>query len=123
MYGIVKLVHLATVAASFALFFVRGLWMIRASAMLSRRWVRIAPHVNDTVLLVSGIALALLLRVSPGEAPWLAAKLVALVVYIGMGMLALRPGRARRLRVVAWLAALLVFGYIVAVAVTRSPSL
>ena len=55
--------------------------------------------------------------------PWLAAKLVALLAYIGLGALALRPGRSKGARAAAWLAALAVFAYIAAVAVTRSPTL
>jgi uncharacterized membrane protein SirB2 len=85
--------------------------------------VRVLPHVNDTVLLAAGVWLAFMLREAPGASSWLTAKLAALVVYIALGMLALRPGRTKGLRVAAWLAALAVFGYIVAVAVTRSPTL
>ena len=118
-YAVLKLVHVAAVALSFALFFLRGVWMMLDSGALNRRWVRILPHVNDTVLLAAGVWLAFELRASPGT-PWLAAKLVALPVYIGLGALALRPGRSKRSRVAAWLAALAVFAYIVAVAVSRN---
>jgi uncharacterized membrane protein SirB2 len=119
----IKLVHLAAVAISFSLFFLRGVWMMLDSAQLSRRWARIVPHVNDTVLLAAGIWLAFMLREAPGASSWLTAKIVALPVYIALGIVALRPGRSKRLRVGAWLAALAVFGYIVGVALTRSPSL
>jgi uncharacterized membrane protein SirB2 len=85
--------------------------------------VRIVPHVNDTVLLAAGVWLAVALRQAPGTSPWLTAKLAALVVYIVLGTLALRPGRPKGVRVAAWLAALAVFGYMVAVATTRSPTL
>jgi len=120
-YAVLKIIHLAAVAASFALFFLRGLWMMLDSPQLQRRWVRIVPHVNDTVLLAAGVWLAFALRLAPGESAWLVAKLVALIVYIGLGMLALRPGRSKPRRAAAWLAALVIFGYIVAVAVPRSP--
>ena len=119
-YVAVKYVHVAAVAASFGLFFLRGAWMMLDSARLGRRWVRIVPHVNDTLLLAAGIWLAFELRLSPAATPWLAAKLVALPVYVGLGALALRPGRPKQVRVAAWMAALAVFGYIAAVAVTRS---
>jgi uncharacterized membrane protein SirB2 len=118
-----KHIHLATVAVSSALFLLRGVWMVFDSERLNRPWVRVLPHVNDTVLLAAGVWLAFMLRETPGASPWLTAKLLALPVYIGLGVLALRPGRSKRVRVAAWLAALAVFGYIVAVALTRSPSL
>lgn len=120
-YLLLKQVHVACAVLSYAGFFVRGVWMMRGSAMLERRWVRIVPHVNDTVLLASAIAIAAMSRQYPFVQGWLTAKLLALVLYIGLGMLALRPGRPRLLRIGAWLAALMVFLYIVWVALTRSP--
>lgn len=120
-YALIKNIHLAAVALSYALFFLRGLWMIGDSALLGRRWVRVLPHVNDTVLLAAGAAMAFVLRLNPGTQPWLSAKLAALVAYVLIGMLALRPGRPKRARVAAWLAAQAVFFYIVAVALTRDP--
>jgi len=44
-------------------------------------------------------------------------------LYIGLGMMALRFGKTRRARVSAWIAAQLVFLYIVLVAVTKNPTL
>jgi uncharacterized membrane protein SirB2 len=73
------------------------------------------------VLLASALALAWTLRLTPGATPWLAAKIGGLLVYIGLGMLALRPGRRLAVRVVAWLAALACFGWMVSVALTKSP--
>ena len=101
-YVAVKFVHVAAVTVSFALFVVRGIWMMVDSPSFGRRWTRIVPHVNDTLLLVAGVWLAFLLREAPGASPWLTAKLVALPVYIGLGMVALRPARSKPLRVAAW---------------------
>lgn len=119
-YPVLKAVHVACAALSYVLFLARGAWMIRDSAMLERRWVKILPHVNDTLLLAAAIALALTLRQYPFVHGWLTAKVVALAGYIVLGMLALKPGRAKAARVAAWLAAQAVFLYMVAVAYTRS---
>jgi uncharacterized membrane protein SirB2 len=113
-FSTLKAVHVATVAASWLMFFVRGLWMIAGSPLLERRWVRVVPHVNDTVLLAAGAWMAVLMRQVPGVSPWLTAKVVALVVYVGLGTVALR-----RRRLSAWIAAQVVFVYIVAVALTH----
>lgn len=118
-YLALKNVHVACVILSYALFFVRGVWMIRASPLLGRRWVKIVPHVIDTVLLASAIALAVMVRQYPFVHAWLTAKVVGLVVYIGLGMIALKHGRTKRVRVAAWVTAQLVFFYIVAAAVTK----
>jgi uncharacterized membrane protein SirB2 len=119
-YALIKLVHLSTAAASFGLFFIRGLWMLYAPQRLQERWVRIVPHLIDSLLLVSAVALAVLSRQYPGVDNWLSAKIIALLAYIVLGMIALKRGRTRRIRVLAWLAALAVFAYIVAVARTRN---
>ncbi len=106
-------------------FILRGIGMAAGSPLLARRWMRIAPHVVDTALLATGLALLWRLLQHP-EIPawsWLGPKLVALLAYIGFGMLALRPGRSRPIRVAAFVAALSVFGYIVGVAKTRSAAL
>ena len=121
-YTSVKLIHLGAVALSFAGFFARGLGAIRGAAWTRSRAARTLPHVVDTVLLASAIALAWMLRVSPLEAPWLAAKIGALVLYIGLGMVALRSATPSRLRIAAYAAALATFLYIVSVAVSKDPA-
>ena len=118
-----KVIHVSAVVASFTLFFLRGVWLLRASPVMQQCWVKIAPHSIDTVLLLSAIALAWQLGVTPFNAPWLAAKIGALLLYIGLGMLAFRFARTTAQRLAAWLAALLGFSYIVAAAITHDPLL
>jgi uncharacterized membrane protein SirB2 len=120
-YGVLKIMHVACVAGSYALFLVRGVWMLQGSSRLRERWVRIVPHVVDTILLASAIGMLIMLRVSPLAFGWLTAKLMALLVYIALGVIALRRGRTRRVRITAWIAAQIVFLYIVGVALTRNP--
>lgn len=120
-YVALKQIHVACVALSWAGFFLRGLWMMRASPLLDARWVRVAPHAVDTVLLASAIALAVMLRQYPFVHGWLTAKVIGLVLYIALGMVALRRGPTRRARIAAWVAAQLVLGYVVAVALTKNP--
>jgi len=116
----IKWTHVGTVAITGSLFLLRYLWMLRDSPQLQRRWVRILPHVNDTLLLVSGLAMALRLQQYPFTQPWLTAKLVALLAYIVLGSIALKRGRTRHGRALAGVLAIGCFGYIVAVALTRS---
>lgn len=120
-YLALKTLHVSCVAASYSLFFVRGAWMIRASPLLHLPWVRILPHIVDTLLLASAVAMAVMIRQYPFVSGWLTAKLLALVLYIALGMVALKHGKTRRARVAAWIAAQSVFFYIVAVALARDP--
>ena len=118
---VLKLIHITAAAVSYALFFLRGIWMINGSPRLSERWARIVPHVNDTLLLAAAIWMTMLIHQYPGTHAWLTAKLAALLVYIGLGMVALRHGKTRRTRIAAWVAAQAVFLYIIAVALARNP--
>ena len=113
--------HAALALVSLSGFVLRGVWMMRDSAMLTQRWVKVFPHVVDTLLLLSGIALVLQYRIYPNEQPWLAVKLTALVAYIVFGSIALKRGKTRVIRLTAFFAALAVFGYMLLVATTRSP--
>ena len=79
------------------------------------------PHLVDTVLLTSAIALAVLSGQYPFAAAWLTAKLAGLLIYIGCGTMALKRARSKAQRAVFLVAAVTAFAYIVAVALTRSP--
>lgn len=118
MYTAIKHLHLTFAALSFIGFFIRGIWMLTNSSMLQKKWVRILPHIIDTGLLLSALTLVTYL----GFAGWIGAKLVALVLYIGLGIIALRPYFTKPVRTGAWLAALLTFGYIASVALTKDPT-
>jgi len=118
-YLAIKHLHIACAALSGALFFVRGIWMLRDSAMLQRRWVKIVPHVIDTVLLASALTLVIWSAQYPFVQNWLTAKVLALVAYILLGTIALKRGKTKGVRAGAFVAALLVFAYIVKVALTR----
>lgn len=121
-YLAIKHLHMLCAGISISLFTVRGIWMLADSPMLTRRWVRIAPHVNDTLLLTAAITLAVWSHQYPFDMPWLTAKVLALLAYIGLGTVALKRGRSKPIRAGAFVLALLTFAYIVAVALTRSPT-
>lgn len=120
-YLALKNLHLATIAVTLALFLLRGVWMMRESSRLQARWVRIVPHINDTLLLASGIGLAMLIGQYPLVHGWLTAKFFALIAYIVLGTIALKRGRTRGVRIAAWIAALAVFAYMLAVARAHAP--
>jgi uncharacterized membrane protein SirB2 len=120
-YYAVKSLHVSAVVLSYALFFLRGVWMLQGSPRLGARWVRTVPHVVDSVLLAAAVVLVLMLREYPFGTGWLTAKTIGLVVYIGLGTVALRRGRSKRVRLRAWIAAQAVFVYIVSVALTKNP--
>ena len=119
-YAAVKQLHMSAAALSLVLFVVRGVWMMRSPQYLVLRWVRIVPHVVDTVLLTSALWLAWQIGFV-ANASWLSAKIVALLIYIALGTFALRRGRTLGARIGAFVAALVTFAYIVSVAITKTP--
>jgi uncharacterized membrane protein SirB2 len=118
-YALLRTAHIATVHISLALFLLRGFWMLQESPRLQDRWVRILPHVNDTLLLAAAIAMLVVGGFNPLQQPWLMAKILGLLAYIGVGTVALKRGRTKAVRVKAFVVALGIFAYIVAVAVTK----
>ena len=120
-YATLKLVHQTTVALSLVGFFVRGVGSLSGARWVRFRVARIVPVLVDTLLLASAIALAWMTRLSPLDAPWLVAKIVALIIYIALGVVALKPEAPLPMRAASWVAALAVFGYIVSVAIAKDP--
>lgn len=123
VFAVLKMIHIGSAILSYSLFFLRGIWMIQESASLQRRWVKILPHIIDTVLLSSAIALAVIIQQNPLHDSWLTAKVTGLLIYIGLGMMALRFGKTRPTKIGAWIAAQCMFIYIVLVALTKSPTI
>lgn len=114
-----KTIHLTLAYATVLGFVVRGIWSLTDSSLRSQKWVKIVPHVIDTLLLVLGVAMAVQLSISPLEG-WLAAKLVGLLAYIGFGVLTMRAARTP-VKLVGFVGALASVGYIFAVAFARNP--
>lgn len=120
-YLLLKTVHQTAVALSITGFFVRGLASLMGAGWVRGRLAKTLPHLVDSVLLAAALMLAWTLRITPGNAPWLLAKVLGLLLYIALGVVALRPGQPVSVRAGAWIAALGVFGWIVSVAVTKNP--
>ena len=120
-YLTLRTIHESAVALSVTGFFIRGLGGLVGVQPIGGRAVKALPHVIDTALLLSAVTLAWMLGITPLSAPWLLAKVCGLVVYIGLGVVALRPGLSTGVRLVAWVGALMTVGWIVSVAITKNP--
>ena len=120
-YVAIKTLHQTAVALSVTGFFARGAGSLLGATWVSGRLAKTLPHIVDSVLLASAVWLAWTLRLNPAQAPWLLAKIVGLLGYIGLGMVALKPARPVPVRAAAFVAALVTFGWIVSVAITKDP--
>ena len=122
MYLALKHFHITCVVLSGAGFALRGAWALAGSPLARARLTRVLPHVVDSCLLLSAIGLAWMAGQYPFVHGWLTAKVAGLLAYIGLGMLALKPGRAMAVRAGAFVAALATFSWIVSVALSKNPA-
>ena len=119
MYSVLKHAHMLFAVTSGVLFILRGVWMMMDSAQLQKRWVKILPHINDTLLLGCAITLTVILQQYPFVDHWLTAKVIALVLYILVGTVAIKRGKTKKVRVFAFVVGLLLYVYIVGVAINH----
>ena len=120
-YPQIRLVHIVAVLLSGSLFLLRG-----SGVLAGARWpmalpVRLASYTIDTVLLTAALMLVAVLPSAVFANGWLAAKLVLLVVYIGLGTFALKRGRTPRVRAGCFVLALAAFGAMLAIARAHHP--
>ena len=116
----IKLLHMSTAFISISLFLLRGFWVFQESPMMTKKWVKILPHVNDTILLITAILLAIGIQQYPFVDAWLTVKFVALLVYIVLGMFALKRAKEMKNKLIFFILALMTFSYIVGVALNRT---
>lgn len=118
-YVIFKHLHMTAVALSGLLFMVRGLWLLQGSTQLQAKWVKITPHVIDTLLLVSAIAMLVVAQQFPA---WVHVKITLLIVYIGLGVMAFKKAKTQGQKLTFLLAAVAVYVFLISVALTKSPA-
>ncbi len=120
-YPQIKAVHVGTVFASGALFAARG-----ALTLAGARWgmsapLRVLSYGIDTVLLITAMLLLLVLHLDPATHPWLGLKIGLLLVYIVLGSFALKHGRTPRIRASCYVAALLLYAWMIGIARAHHP--
>jgi uncharacterized membrane protein SirB2 len=121
MYLILKNFHIAFATIAIVGFLLRGYLMMTGSELHQNRATKILPHVNDALFLGTGIWLIVALNLPWMQQPWLLAKFAGLIGYIAFGMIAFRFGRTNEVRLLAFVAAVSSFAYVVGCALSKSP--
>ncbi|GAA0858266.1 SirB2 family protein [Aliiglaciecola litoralis] len=98
MYIFTKHLHMTAVVLTILFFIVRFFWLMRGSDMLMKKWVKISPHIIDTILLASAVALCFLVPWNPLQHPWLWQKILLVVIYILMGFYVLKRANSTAAR-------------------------
>ncbi|MFT4940056.1 MAG: putative membrane protein SirB2 [Paraglaciecola sp.] len=119
MYAIAKHIHLTAIAVSVVLFLLRFIWTLSESQMLQKKWVKILPHITDTLLLLSAATLCVMLQQYPFATAWVSEKLLGLVMYVFMVVLTLKIAKTGFMRFVGLIGALSWVAFSGFVAVTK----
>jgi uncharacterized membrane protein SirB2 len=117
---ILKIVHVLCAIISIVGFLYRGSLKLTRPAALSKKWLKISPHIVDTLLLATGLVMLFQLHYYPTQHNWMATKLVMVIIYIMLGMFTLRFTHNRMHTIVAFIAALLCYTYIIMIAINKS---
>lgn len=120
MYTLVKIIHMSFALISVLGFIARGILKIKESPIVEKKLIKVLPHVIDTVLLVSAIVLVVMSGQYPWVAPWVSAKILGLIVYIGLGVVVMRVAKTPKARMIAFVFAIITALYIFMVAATKS---
>ncbi|MCB1664765.1 MAG: SirB2 family protein [Pseudomonadales bacterium] len=120
MYTLIKIIHMSCAMISVLGFLARGILKINESPLVEKKLVKVLPHIIDTVLLVSAITLVVMSGQYPWVAPWVGAKIVGLIVYIGLGVVVMRTAKTKQARIIAFVLALATAAYIFMVAGTKT---
>ena len=122
LYLPLRHVHITCAILTVALFVLRGGLMLADSPWQRNVALRYLPHAVDTVLLTTALMLTTVIHQYPFTTSWLTMKVVLLVLYIVLGSIALKRGRTRRIRIAAFVAALLTVGFLLTVARAHDPA-
>ncbi len=120
-YLLIKLLHVLTAVLSISLFTLRFLFLIYNSKWLQMRWLKVLPHVNDSLLLTFAILMCISIQQAPLITPWLTEKVTAVILYILAGMFALNWSKARRHQIIWFIIAIFMFGYTANIAINKTP--
>lgn len=121
MYLTLKMLHMTCALISILGFTLLGILKLQGSALIERKIFKIAPHIVDSLLLLSAIALTVIIGQYPLTTAWLTAKVIGLLLYILLGLVTLRFAKTQPIRLLAFVLAIAVFAYIAIVARTHNP--
>lgn len=117
-----KHIHMTLAIITILGFLLRSVWLFTNSPssqkMLQKKWVKISPHIIDTLLLASGITLWVTWYGAVFQS-WITAKLILIVLYIVFGIITFKAS-SKGLRGIAFSLAIISFATILYLARTKT---
>lgn len=114
IYPHIKHTHWLLIIISVILFNLRFWWRHRQPNQAFPLALRVIPHVNDTLLLLTGIMMAAIAKWSLMS--WLGVKLLFVIAYIALGIMCLRSLAHSRKSYILYAMCLASIGFIVWIA-------
>ena len=118
-YLLIRQLHILTAALSVTLFTIRFLLLVRSPTWQPNRWLKVLPHVNDSLLLILAILLCIIIQQAPLITPWLTEKVAAVILYILAGMFALKWSKTRLSKIIWFIIAIFMFAYAANIAINK----
>ena len=118
-YLLIRQLHILTAALSVTLFTIRFLLLVRSPTWQPNRWLKVLPHVNDSLLLILAILLCIIIQQAPLLTPWLTEKVAAVILYILAGMFALKWSKTRLSKIIWFIIAIFMFAYAANIAINK----
>lgn len=118
-YSAFKHSHMLFIAISILLFQYR--FLLKSLRKNIPKILKIIPHINDTLLLISAIALVYMSGFNPLNQPWLLAKIIALILYVVFGIMAMKSSGSKS--VIGYVLATFAFAFMVMTAIQKTPFL
>ena len=118
-YLLIRQLHILTAALSITLFTIRFLLLVRSPTWQPKRWLKVLPHVNDSLLLIFAIFLCFIIQQAPLITPWLTEKVAAVIFYILAGMFALKWSKTRLSKIIWFIIAIFMFAYAANIAINK----
>jgi len=120
-YLLLRNLHIVLAIVSVTIFALRGSLMLAGSPRVDAAWLRYPSYSVDTLLLTVALILTSIIHQYPLANGWLTMKVTLLCVYVVLGSIALKRGRTRRIRVMAFVAALATVAFLFSVARAHHP--
>lgn len=125
MYFALKHLHLLAIALSAILLSIRYALIMAESDKINHKLLRITPHIVDTVLILTGVALVFMLGFVPFTAgsEWFTEKVTCILAYFALAFFTLKVARGKLIRTFAYFGAIGWLFMAGRIAVTKIPAL
>ena len=121
MYTAFKHLHLTAIALSLLFLILQVVAQVMDSKMKDAKWLKVLPHIINTVLIITAVGLCVTSAQYPFVHDWVTSKLIGLVAYVLLAIVAVKWARTNAMRVFALIGAVAWLVLTGKVAISKAP--